>query len=27
LIFGGSKLLVKLNRFEPDFYPLIIATK
>jgi FkbM family methyltransferase len=27
LIFGGSKLLVKQNRFEPDFYPLIIATK
>jgi FkbM family methyltransferase len=27
LIFSGSKLLVKQNRFEPDFYPLIIATK
>jgi len=27
LIFGGSKLLVRRNRFEPDFYPLIIATK
>ena len=27
LILGGSKLLVRQNRFEPDFYPLIIATK
>jgi FkbM family methyltransferase len=27
LIFGGQKLLIKYDRFKPNFYPLIIAVK